>query len=640
MSFNQLLRWRMLGQVLCLAALVGGSAGARASESVTIQLRWDHQFQFAGYYAADWMGFYEEAGIDAEIRSGFDPTGRRVRVVDAVANGDATFGVGSIDVLKAIDQGADLTIVTSVFQQSGTGIFTINGLRIDSLDDLLHLRVGRDFGGRSDMELRAMLLSEGIRPTQVSQIHTDWYIGQLLTDEIEVYVGHVVEAIPWAEANEVDMAILRPSAYGIDFYGDAVFTRRSFAVENADLVDRFEDATLRGWEYAIEHPDEIASRIATLPRRAPLQGPFAYNQRQAGIIKDLMLYPVVQVGHTNPHRWHRNYEFLESIGEVSGTLDMRDHVFNAHQLWLDRRQQLTRYLQIGMAAAVALAVAAAAWILALREAVLARTRALAEARDRAELASRAKSEFLGNVSHELRTPLNAILGFSEILKEQLLGPIGSPRYVEYADDINKSGTHLLGIVNELLDIARIEAGRMHLSVEPLDLGSEARRTLDIVRGTAFSHQLILEDRIPANLPPVLADSRALRQILLNLLSNAIKFTPEGGRITLDAHQEGTEWITVSVRDTGVGISPENLRKVTEPFTRVENQFVRSHEGTGLGLPIARLLTEGLRGSIALESEVGVGTAVHVSLLLAPAMPAEPAKPEEPALTGLPASGAA
>jgi signal transduction histidine kinase len=239
--------------------------------------------------------------------------------------------------------------------------------------------------------------------------------------------------------------------------------------------------------------------------------------------------------------------------------------------------------------------------------------ALVAARDQADLANRAKSEFLANVSHELRTPLNAVLGFSEILREEMHGPLGAARYKEFAQDIHDSGLHLLAIINDILDLSKIETGRLELHEEVISIEDLFDTVQRFVRERAKDAGLKIAVEIPPGLPPIRADQRALKQILLNLLSNAVKFTPAGGQITLQATLEPDGGVAFKVRDTGIGIAAHDLPKALEPFGQVDSSLTRKYQGAGLGLPISRALIELHRGRFTLASEPGVGTTVTISL---------------------------
>jgi len=232
-----------------------------------------------------------------------------------------------------------------------------------------------------------------------------------------------------------------------------------------------------------------------------------------------------------------------------------------------------------------------------------------KARHRAEAASQAKSEFLANMSHELRTPLNAILGFSEIMRGEVFGPLGSPQYAEYADHIHGSGQHLLGLINDVLDLAKIEAGRFLVRASEIDMREATKGAMKLSEMRAAEGNVTLKADIELGLPLLLADDRAIRQILLNLISNAIKFTPPGGTVTVRAVRSPGGGMDVAISDTGVGIDPADLDTVFEAFGQGQHDIAVHEKGTGLGLPIVRGLVQAHAGSVKLSSELGKGTTV-------------------------------
>ena len=235
---------------------------------------------------------------------------------------------------------------------------------------------------------------------------------------------------------------------------------------------------------------------------------------------------------------------------------------------------------------------------------------------RAEGASQAKSEFLANMSHELRTPLNAINGFSEIMVGEMYGPLGDARYRDYARDILSSGQHLLALINDILDMSKIEAGKMNLRFEPCSLEEVAEDALRLVRNRAESAGLTLVLDF-VELPDVEADYRAVKQVLLNLLSNAIKFTPRGGRVTVRAERRDDplgERVRISVIDTGIGISAEDLERLARPFEQVETQHAKTQQGTGLGLALTKAFVEMHGGLLDLKSGgIGEGATASFSI---------------------------
>jgi signal transduction histidine kinase len=240
-----------------------------------------------------------------------------------------------------------------------------------------------------------------------------------------------------------------------------------------------------------------------------------------------------------------------------------------------------------------------------------RAEELTRARDEAKAADVAKSAFLANMSHELRTPLNAILGFSEILKTELLGPLNNERYRSYAESIFASGSHLLGLINDVLDFAKLDAACLELNDEILDVQDIVVDCIRFMEPQASKAKVSLCENLLPSLPRVRADKRRLRQIFLNLLSNAVKFTREGGEVRVSA-KSGVHGLDVLVSDTGIGMSPDQIPLALERFGQVDNKLARKYEGTGLGLPLTKQLLELHGGTLAIESALGRGTTVTVS----------------------------
>ena len=231
----------------------------------------------------------------------------------------------------------------------------------------------------------------------------------------------------------------------------------------------------------------------------------------------------------------------------------------------------------------------------------------------AQEASRAKSEFLAMVSHELRTPLNAVLGFSEMMSREIFGPLGDHRYSAYADDIHRSGEHLLGVINDILDLSKAEAGRLDLHAERCSLHGIVDSVVRLMRERMRQKRLAVTVRIDERIPTLFADRTMLTRITLNLLSNAEKFTEPGGRIEITGVREDDGHVTMRVTDTGIGIAATDIERVMEPFRQADSTLSRRHEGTGLGLPLSRAIAELHGGSLHLESQLGVGTSAVLRL---------------------------
>jgi PAS domain S-box-containing protein len=233
-----------------------------------------------------------------------------------------------------------------------------------------------------------------------------------------------------------------------------------------------------------------------------------------------------------------------------------------------------------------------------------------DAKMQSDLANRAKSEFLSNMSHELRTPLNSIIGFSEMIKDEVFGPVGQKAYLEYAKDIYESGQGLLGVINEILDISKIEAGERHLNEGVVNIQEVIRDSLGLLEHKIDNNNLMVTSSI-SNAPDVVGEELSIKQMLMNILSNAVKFTPDGGRITISTHIDGDGRFNLSVTDTGVGLDEEGIRKALSPFGQVNSELSRSGSGTGLGLTLVDALIRLHGGEFELFSQKGIGTTATI-----------------------------
>jgi len=237
---------------------------------------------------------------------------------------------------------------------------------------------------------------------------------------------------------------------------------------------------------------------------------------------------------------------------------------------------------------------------------------LVAAKRSAETANSQKSEFLARISHEIRTPLNAIIGFSEVMMEERFGPVGSQRYRDYLHDIHVSGTHMLSLINDLLDLSKIEAGKMELAFESVAVNETIQECVALMQPQANRERIIIRTSLSAEVPNVVADQRSLRQILLNLLSNAVKFTGAGGQVIVATALEDNGEVTLRIRDTGIGMSEKDIETAMKPFRQVGQKARGRGEGTGLGLPLTKALVEANRATFAIDSAPNQGTLVKIT----------------------------
>lgn len=300
-------------------------------DKVVLQLRWDPQFQFSGYYQALWQGYYEQAGLEVEIRHGFDAQRKVLRPTEEVLAGRADFGIGTSDIL--LDMGDnELKIIASFFQKSPTEFYMMAETPFTDISDFNTLNVARRHGDTLDFELKAMMISRGVVPddTKLKDASMSIAFDDLLTKRFDVIPSYLGTMGYYATRAGVDVRVIRPIDYGIDFYGDSLFAATRLVAENPDLVERFKQATIQGWEYALNHPVETSIAIAQDLPRADMTTTehTAYNRFQAGVVQDLMLYPVVAVGNLNPLRWDHMQQTLKELGFIQQTYPIESIIFD------------------------------------------------------------------------------------------------------------------------------------------------------------------------------------------------------------------------------------------------------------------------------------------------------------------------
>ncbi len=562
---------------------------------VRLQLKWKHQFQFAGYYAAVKKGFYREAGLDVTLIEAPETGEPALEVI----KGEAEFGTTGPDILLQRAFGHPVVALAVFFQHSPMVLVARKDSGINSLHDLAGKKVMIE---PAAAEIAAYFKAESLATASItilphSHTHEDFVSGRV--DAISAYSSD--ELFPIAQSG-CEFITFNPRSAGVDFYGDLLFTTEQHIKNNPQQVAAFVEASKKGWRYALAHPEEIVDLILAEYSQRHSREHLLFEARET---QRLVFAEIVEVGYMNPGRWRYIADTYANLNMIPRNFDLTGFVYDP-----EPEIDFKRLLNL---AAVLLVVIIIVFNISLSHLVKKRTLQLSIAKEAAEAANKAKSQFLANMSHELRTPLNGVIGFTELLVNSPL----EQTQRQYAQNANISAHALLGIINNILDFSKIEAGKIDLDTLKTDLIKLLEQSISIIRCQAEKKRLELLLNIPPETPRyIYIDPTRLGQIIINLLGNSAKFTEIGQielRVEFKAGSDNRGQFKFFVRDTGVGILEQDRQNIFKEFTQADNSTTRRYGGTGLGLSISKTLVEKMGGSIDFVSEQGNGSTFFFTL---------------------------
>lgn len=572
------------------------------SERTRVQLKWLHQFQFAGYYAALEKGFYAQRGLNVELLEGrpeLDPA-------QSVLSGEAQYGVGTPEILLDYAEGEPLVALGVIFQHSPYVFLATVESGITDINMLAGKRVMIE---PQAAELYAYLVRERVPLGSLIVLPHSFSAHDLIDGTVDAMSAYSTDEEFTLQRDGVPYSAFSPRSGGVDFYGDLFFTTRAEVDEHPERVRAFYEATVEGWQYALEHPDEMVDLIL---EKYPTEKSRDALLFEAAKMRQLMHPEIIPVGYMYAGRWQHIAETYQELGMLDAIPKLEPFLYDSNPPKDYRWALWTSGITLA-AALVAFGILLPVWRLngRLRREVEQRRRTevkLHEAKEAAEQANQAKAQFLASVTHDLRTPLNAILGLSEVMLHEERGEEDR----DHLENIHRAGESLLRLVDELLDLNRIESGRLELRDEPFLLDEVWDEVANLLSVPAQRKGLELTACLEsAACAPLRGDAERLRQILFNLGGNAVKFT-ERGFVRMSARVDSEGWLSLRIEDSGPGIPEEIREQLFEPFVR--SQEMKLKEGSGLGLSIVRRVAEAMGGTAEVGArENGSGAVFWVRL---------------------------
>ncbi|MTI69203.1 MAG: GHKL domain-containing protein [Firmicutes bacterium] len=582
--------------------------------NLILQLRWNHQFQFAGYYVAKWQGFYEKEGLNVEIKSGFTKDGEVLSATEEVSKERADFGIGAVDILINQNNNNRFSVVSSVFQRSAVEYFMLEDTKYNSIVDFTKLKTARRKNDLLDIELKAMLKSEGIKPDNSNYLdqNVEFSVNDLVKGKYDVIPGYLGTISFYAEKKGIDLNVIKPVEYGIDFYGDSLFTRRDFALENPELVEKFRKASMRGWAYALEHPIEVSKEIS---KRFDIKNKsynefLEYNKYQAQKISDLTFYPVVEIGNMNPYRWEKMHAILKQLNLVNGNLDLENFLFDYQEIVNKKTNRFVKGIIFFSIITLIITIIFFLFNLTKRNKKLKKEiqeRKQVEKMYKHELRENkrkealiiyqarmaAMGEMIANIAHQWRQPLNSLGLILENIKDAYNFNELDSNYLHNSLDKSRN---LIDKMSETIDDFRYFLNPNN-NKEKFIVYEKVKSVLDLIEEKIkYNNIKIIYENI--DMVKGYGYPNQYSQAIFNILNNSIDALKgeENKEIKISIYKS-KDMIVTEIIDNGEGISEDIKEKIFKMYFTTK----KASKGTGLGLYMTKKIIENMDGLISFKN---------------------------------------
>ncbi|MBT5869276.1 MAG: ABC transporter substrate-binding protein [Nitrospinaceae bacterium] len=568
----------------------------RPIKEVTLQLKWKHQFQFAGYYAAIKKGFYRGAGLKVHLKE-LDPDSN---VVDAVVNGKADFGIAGSDLIRVRSQGIPVVALAVIYQHSPLALVAGTNSGVTELHQLAGKKVSLE---THSADIRAMLKTANLTEPLLKISNHLFNPNDLLTGLVDAMSVYTSDEVFLLRQQNFKYRLFSPRNYGIDFYGDTLFTLEKTIEDQPGLVKKFRKASMKGWNYALSHADEIISYILEYSPRHSREHLLFEAQNTI----DLVLPDLLEVGYMHENRWRHIYETYKSVGMIEGPVDLDSFIYKTEP-------DYTKFYNTIIAISIVLLVATIVAVVYFRMSRNLRLQVAESISLRKQLKNHAAELKRSNdalqsfaliASHDLQEPLRKIIAFGDLIKKNV--PMQNQEQ-QYMARMQSATVRMRNFIEDLLEFSKINAkSREFTSVNLNNIVSEVLSDLETqieqAKGTVDVETL----------PTIQADRFQIRQLFLNLISNAIKFHEEGTppQVKIKSQLTSNGLWKISFKDKGLGFDTKNAMEILKPFKRLHG--IGKYAGSGMGLAICDKIVERHGGQIDIESSPGNGSTFHISL---------------------------